>query len=178
MVENRFLKLMIYVCNYAYGSEVKNCKMYNCDRDGITLGCLPNGLIQNCEIYNCNQCSIDIESTGYFDYATIFDGLKCGYVSCTTAHDMEFKNSRILYLKGSSPNIRINNCEIDTLEFHWIKFDDPFHNISMPRRIVKDSIIRNSLLAAFTIFENTVIGGYKADDHYKSVYNRSNKIVG
>lgn len=158
---SKFMNLWICEVGTAYGTTVKNCTMHHCGRDGLTIAGIPNGEIFNCVMYGCGQLGIDIESTGTLDKNFTIRGVKCASLGNATGHSLYIQDSRILMLRSTNPNIMIENCDMNELILASPTNMSFNHNISLPRRTVKDSIVRENLFSVYSIFENCVIGGDK-----------------
>lgn len=167
---NLDIKLMCVTISPDYGTIVRGCTLHDTTRDGITASSVYNGLIQNCRIYNCDQADIDIESLAYADKALTIDGLQANSVSSTTPYHIIIKNSTIGHFKTDCPNYIFDNCDIGTLVIYGPSYKYGY-NVSFPRRVVKNTVIRNSANAADTIFENCIISGVMDRIAYTTAYS-------
>jgi hypothetical protein len=85
---------------------IENCSIYNCYRNGITLGGVYNVQVKNCHIYEIKggfpQAGIDIESAeDYPNNKILIEG--CNFHDCA---------SYAIIGSTNSYNITIRNCEL------------------------------------------------------------------
>lgn len=182
-IKSLFLSLMIGVTQQPSNVILNNCYAHDSGRDGMTLSGITTGLIRNCEIHNSEQVDIDIESTAYFDHSIVFDGLRGKpSISSATGHSLRLVNCSLSALLATNPDIIVENSDIDAVSFKGMSYEH-FKNITKPRRIIRNSVVRNTIDAAFTVFDNCVLGGDKMSDHDWNInqqgiqYNSLNKFV-
>lgn len=160
--------IMLCSITWSYGTKVEGCYIHDCGRDGMTLACMKNSLIRNCRIARCTQAHIDIESTAYLDNDLHIEGLiidhhEDGAIKSVTGDHLMLTRSSINGVMSSEPYIHISDCDLQ-----WLRLgaeagsltETGFNsNISKPKRIVRDCIIRGDVECTDTIFENCVFCG-------------------
>lgn len=157
--------LMICAIIWSYGTEIRDCDIHDCGRDGMTLSCLKTPVILNNRITRCVQAIIDVESTAYMDDGIHIDGVISEFddegFACKTGDHLMLERSKISGLYTDEPYMHISDCELG-----WLNVapggstERTFNsNISKPRRVVRDSIIRGTVDAAHTVFENCIFLG-------------------
>ena len=166
-------QVIVVTIDIAYDSVVRRCNISNCGRDGITLSSAYNGLVENCIIRRCSQASIDIESLAYMDRAMVIKGLIADTVTNRTAYNGIISDSTISYVFIDGTNYILDNCDIKDLFVTAPERDFSHYNISVPRRLIKNSIIRNSIHSVYAIYENCIISG---DFPIATYVNRSNGL--
>ena len=176
--------LMICAIIWSYGTEIRDCDIHDCGRDGMTLSCLKTPVILNNRITRCVQAIIDVESTAYMDDGIHIDGLISEFddegFACKTGDHLMLERSKISGLWTDEPYMHISDCELG-----WLSVapdgstERTFNsNISKPRRVVRDSIIRGTVDAAHTVFENCIFLGsfavYQKDNRFGEYQNTFN----
>lgn len=159
----------IMICSliWAYGTEIIDCDIHDCGRDGMTLACLRNPVIRNNRITRCVQAIVDVESTGYCDNDLHFDGLFSEFedegFACKTGDHLMLERSKISGVYSDEPYIHINDCDLQWLTigpYENSNVQNTFNlNISKPRRVVRDTIIRGTVDCVNTLFENCLFTG-------------------
>lgn len=160
--------IMLCSITWSFGTKIEGCYIHDCGRDGMTLACMRNSLIRNCRIARCEQAHIDIESTAYLDNDLHIEGLiidhkEDGAIKSVTGDHLMLTRSSINGVMSSEPYIHISDCDLQ-----WLRLgpeagslaEKGFNaNISKPKRVVRDCIIRGNVECTDTIFENCVFGG-------------------
>lgn len=135
--------------NGCQGVVIKNCKIHDSSRNGITVTSCQGLIVQDCEIYNITgalpMAGIDIEGeySGavnkdiLIDCCNIHDNGKLSMALALTCEDVHIKNS-ILHprfsMSENAKNIEISDCII--------------YNPTVSNVIVKNSIVRDAGLNA------------------------------